>query len=58
MALIALFVKFISTCLINLDYINIQYITIHDENSNMIEFDCWFVGKWAEFYKHYAEYKS
>ena len=49
---------FISICSINLDYINIQYITIHDEKSNIFEFDRWFVRKWAAFYKHYAEYKS
>ena len=43
-------------CLINFDYLSIQYITIHDENSNIIEINCWFVGKLEHFYKYYSEF--
>ena len=58
-AFIAIFVTFISTCLISLEYVNIQFIPIHDENSNIIEMSCWFVGKWEEIMaNNYEQYKS
>ena len=57
-ALIALVATFTIMCLIYFDCLSIQYITIYDANSNIIEIDCWFVGKWAHFYKYYIEYVS
>ena len=57
-AFFALTATFIIMCLINKDYFNIQYIILTDEKSNVIEIDCWFVGKWAAFYQYYAEYVS
>ena len=46
-SIIAVTATFTIMCLINLDYLPIQYLTVYDENSNIIEIDCWFVGKWA-----------
>ena len=43
-------------CLINLEYIHIQYLQVYDENFNFIRNDCWFVGKWAHYQKYYANY--
>ena len=57
-AFITLVVIFTIMCLINFDCLSIQYIIIHDENSNIIEIDCWFVGKWTYFYIYYIEYVS
>ena len=57
-SIIAVTAILIIMCLINLDYVPIQYITVYDENSNLIDIDCWFVGKWSEFQTYYTEYVS
>ena len=55
-AFIALTVTFIITCLMNIEYLHIQYFSIYDEHSNSIEYDCWFLGKWAHYGQYYADY--
>ena len=55
-AFIAVTVTFIIMCLINLEYIHIQYI--HDEDSDASDIICWFVGSWADFHNYYTEYVS
>ena len=55
-AFITVTVTFIIMCLINIDYLHIQYIPLFDENSTFIENDCLFQGKWAHYDRYHADY--
>ena len=52
-AFIAVTVTFIIMCLINLEYVSIQYFPLYDKNSNFIGNACWFKGKWEHYYSDY-----
>ena len=55
-AFIAVTVTFIIMCLINLEYVSIQYFPLYDKNSNFIGNVCWFKGKWEHYKQYYSDY--
>ena len=55
-AFIAVSVTFVIICVINFDYLSIQYYPLFDANFNYIGNDCWFTGKWAHYHQYHVDY--